>query len=266
MHRAGWGTSTPHFSFCSLRMHGLRFPPSTSPEPSPRIRIDLGQCRGTAGVIYGNQAQERKAGQRLCTSGKARRPNPMSWSRATCPACKVERIYGPGKRTSSSGGEVPCPYLSLPFAELLAGHDRIYFGPWRRVKATQLGISVGRRPVPMQGMRVSVHLDDRLGRQPTFWSGKASPAGVVRPGRAGVSAAVPGSGSKGSGATPRTGSIHSAECPGNISLLFMGEVCYRFNHRGEDLFPLLHKLLRGTSMTEIEPILVRLGNHHHILC
>jgi transposase len=41
--------------------------------------------------------------------------------------------------------------------------------------------------------------------------------------------------------------------------LFLGEICYRFNHRGEDLFPLLYKLLRSTSMNEINPILVRFG-------
>lgn len=64
----------------------------------------------------------------------------MPWSRATCPACKVELLYGPGKRTSSSGGEVPCPYLHLPFAELRAGHDQIYFGPWRKAEATQSDI------------------------------------------------------------------------------------------------------------------------------
>ena len=64
----------------------------------------------------------------------------MPWSRATCPACKAERIYHPGKRTSSTGGEVPCPYLSLPLAELRAGHDQIYFGPWRKMEATQLDI------------------------------------------------------------------------------------------------------------------------------
>ena len=39
--------------------------------------------------------------------------------------------------------------------------------------------------------------------------------------------------------------------------LFLGEICYRFNHRGEDLFPLLYKLLRSTGMNEINPILVR---------
>jgi transposase len=39
--------------------------------------------------------------------------------------------------------------------------------------------------------------------------------------------------------------------------LFLGEICYRFNHRSDDLFPLLYKLLRSTGMNEINPILVR---------
>lgn len=41
--------------------------------------------------------------------------------------------------------------------------------------------------------------------------------------------------------------------------LYLGEICYRFNHRKEDLKPLLTKLLRTTSASEIKPILVRLG-------
>jgi transposase len=40
-------------------------------------------------------------------------------------------------------------------------------------------------------------------------------------------------------------------------LLFWGEICYRFNHRDEDLFPLIHNLLRSTGMRDINPILVR---------
>jgi hypothetical protein len=46
----------------------------------------------------------------------------------------------------------------------------------------------------MQGMRVSVYVDDRLGRKSTFGSDEASLAGVICFGCAGVSAAVPGSG------------------------------------------------------------------------
>ncbi|MBX9903057.1 MAG: hypothetical protein K2Y31_01780, partial [Burkholderiales bacterium] len=41
--------------------------------------------------------------------------------------------------------------------------------------------------------------------------------------------------------------------------LYLGEICYRFNHRKQDLKPLLQKLLRQTSMSKIKPILVRLG-------
>lgn len=39
--------------------------------------------------------------------------------------------------------------------------------------------------------------------------------------------------------------------------LFLGEICYRFNHRSQDFFPLLYKLLRSTGLNEINPILVR---------
>lgn len=39
--------------------------------------------------------------------------------------------------------------------------------------------------------------------------------------------------------------------------LYLGEVCFRFNHRNEDLFPLLLKRLQGTTMDEINPLLVR---------
>ena len=41
--------------------------------------------------------------------------------------------------------------------------------------------------------------------------------------------------------------------------LYLGEICYRFNHRKQDLKPLLQKLLHQTSMANIKPILVRLG-------
>lgn len=41
--------------------------------------------------------------------------------------------------------------------------------------------------------------------------------------------------------------------------LYLGEICYRFNHRKQDLKPLLQKLLRTTTVSDIKPILVRLG-------
>ena len=40
--------------------------------------------------------------------------------------------------------------------------------------------------------------------------------------------------------------------------LYLGEICYRFNHRTEDLYPLIHKLLKQTTQHEIKPILVRI--------
>ena len=39
--------------------------------------------------------------------------------------------------------------------------------------------------------------------------------------------------------------------------LYLAEVCYRFNHREEDLKPLLHQLLSHISTREIQSILVR---------
>ena len=41
--------------------------------------------------------------------------------------------------------------------------------------------------------------------------------------------------------------------------LYLGEICYRFNHRKQDLKPLLQKLLHKTTVADIKPILVRLG-------
>lgn len=39
--------------------------------------------------------------------------------------------------------------------------------------------------------------------------------------------------------------------------LYLGEVCYRFNHRGDDLKPLFLRLLKQLSIQEVRPILVR---------
>ena len=40
--------------------------------------------------------------------------------------------------------------------------------------------------------------------------------------------------------------------------LYLGEVCFRFNHRDQDLKPLLVKLLKATSMHNINPKLVQI--------
>ena len=39
--------------------------------------------------------------------------------------------------------------------------------------------------------------------------------------------------------------------------LYLGEICFRFNHRDEDLYPLLYKLLRTTDLNDLDPNLVR---------
>ena len=41
--------------------------------------------------------------------------------------------------------------------------------------------------------------------------------------------------------------------------LYLAEVCYRYNHREQDLKPLLRKLLQSTAIHELKPILVRFG-------
>lgn len=46
--------------------------------------------------------------------------------------------------------------------------------------------------------------------------------------------------------------------PGKYFHLYLGEVCYRFNHRDQDLKPLLVKLLKATSMQDINPKLVQI--------
>jgi transposase len=39
--------------------------------------------------------------------------------------------------------------------------------------------------------------------------------------------------------------------------LYLAEVCFRFNHRDEDLMPLLKRLMQTISVQELRPILVR---------
>jgi len=40
--------------------------------------------------------------------------------------------------------------------------------------------------------------------------------------------------------------------------LYLGEICYRFNHRDEDIKPLLISMLKTISTRELEPILVQI--------
>ena len=56
----------------------------------------------------------------------------MPFSRLNCPTCGAElAFHSPG----TAAGRFACPYESLSFAALRAGHDQIYFGPWRKMDA-----------------------------------------------------------------------------------------------------------------------------------
>ncbi len=65
---------------------------------------------------------------------------PVPLSQLRCSACGAELTYDSRKALERSGGKVACPYEGLAFAELRSGHDRLYFGRWRKVEATGLDI------------------------------------------------------------------------------------------------------------------------------
>jgi len=52
-----------------------------------------------------------------------------------CPHCGAELRGDLRKGGSRPGGTPGCPYDGLAYASLRAGHDAIYFGPWRRIDA-----------------------------------------------------------------------------------------------------------------------------------
>jgi len=52
-----------------------------------------------------------------------------------CPHCGAELRGDLRKEGSRPGGTPGCPYDGLACASLRAGHDAIYFGPWRRIDA-----------------------------------------------------------------------------------------------------------------------------------
>ena len=56
----------------------------------------------------------------------------MPLSRMTCPACGAELTYHSRKTVA---GKIVCPYEGLAYSDLRAGHDRIYFGRWRKMDA-----------------------------------------------------------------------------------------------------------------------------------
>ena len=74
-----------------------------------------------------------------------------------CPHCGAELRRGSRKGGSPTGGTPGCPYDELAYAVLRAGHDAIYFGPWRRIDAPPTEIRRGHH-------RIGRHLD-AIGRE-----------------------------------------------------------------------------------------------------
>ncbi len=64
----------------------------------------------------------------------------MPLSRMVCPACGAELTYDPRLAFRRTGGRPVCPYDGLPYGYLRAGHDRIYFGKWRKIEATPVDV------------------------------------------------------------------------------------------------------------------------------
>lgn len=69
-----------------------------------------------------------------------------------CPHCGAELWGGARGDGSRTGGTPGCPYDGLAFSALRAGHDAIYFGPWRRIDAPPTEIRRGYS-------RIGRHLD-----------------------------------------------------------------------------------------------------------
>ncbi|HEX9849058.1 hypothetical protein [Candidatus Deferrimicrobium sp.] len=64
----------------------------------------------------------------------------MAGTDHSCPHCGAELRCDMRKGGSRSGGTPGCPYDGLAYAPLRAGHDAIYFGPWRRIDAPPMEI------------------------------------------------------------------------------------------------------------------------------
>jgi hypothetical protein len=60
----------------------------------------------------------------------------MPISRMTCSACGAELVYDSHEAIKGLDGKEMCPYQDRGYAALRAGHDRIYFGKWRKLDST----------------------------------------------------------------------------------------------------------------------------------
>lgn len=58
----------------------------------------------------------------------------------SCPTCGTDHSSSPRGGKGTSAKEGTCPYKGVAYVELRAGHDRIYFGRWRRMDASSIDL------------------------------------------------------------------------------------------------------------------------------
>ncbi len=71
----------------------------------------------------------------------------MPTHRVNCRVCGTEHLSAPRGAQDAAGGEGRCPYDGLAYAALRAGHDQLYFGPWRRLEATRIDVRQARHGI-----------------------------------------------------------------------------------------------------------------------
>ncbi|MGB5994790.1 MAG: hypothetical protein WBG20_05165 [Candidatus Deferrimicrobiaceae bacterium] len=60
----------------------------------------------------------------------------MPLSRMTCPACGAELVYDSHEAIKGPDGKEMCPYGDRGYSALRSGHDKVYFGKWRKMEST----------------------------------------------------------------------------------------------------------------------------------
>ena len=64
-----------------------------------------------------------------------------------CPSCGGEHLAVARKDGRARDAPAACPYAGLAFPTLRAGHDRLFFGRWRRGDATPVDVRRGFRRI-----------------------------------------------------------------------------------------------------------------------
>ena len=57
-----------------------------------------------------------------------------------CSICGAGHFPARARGKATPAGERSCPYQGVPYTELRAGHDQLYFGRWRRTDATSIDL------------------------------------------------------------------------------------------------------------------------------